>query len=143
LTCALIILALYRFNAGVQTKKIFIHSHKKLYEQGTHAWEPWGVRVSNIGERWRTKALSQGVTRRCRLSWLSYSPRISSPNAGGGWGDCGVSANEYSCAHHVTWSPNKLWRSNSIFNLSKCMPLLRCATGCWPPTPFLYSSEGR
>jgi hypothetical protein len=29
----------------------------------------------------------------------------------------GVSANEYSCAHHVTWSPNKLWRSNSIFNL--------------------------
>jgi hypothetical protein len=22
-----------------------------------------------------------------------------------------VSANEYSCAHHVTWSPNKLWRS--------------------------------
>jgi hypothetical protein len=29
----------------------------------------------------------------------------------------GVSANEYSCAHHVTWSPNKLRRSNSIFNL--------------------------
>jgi hypothetical protein len=20
-------------------------------------------------------------------------------------------------SHHVTWSPNKLWRSNSIFNL--------------------------
>jgi hypothetical protein len=35
-----------------------------------------------------------------------------------GEGECGVSANEYSCAHHVTlWSPNKLWRSNSIFNL--------------------------
>jgi hypothetical protein len=30
---------------------------------------------------------------------------------------CGVLANEYSCAHHVTWSPNKLWRSTSIFNL--------------------------
>jgi hypothetical protein len=30
---------------------------------------------------------------------------------------CGVSANEYSCAHHVTWSPNKLWRSTSIFNI--------------------------
>jgi hypothetical protein len=27
------------------------------------------------------------------------------------------SANEYSCAHHVTWSPNKLWRSTSKFNL--------------------------
>ncbi len=35
---------------------------------------------------------------------------------GGGW-SCGVSANEYSCAHHVTWSANKLWRSTSIFNL--------------------------
>jgi hypothetical protein len=30
---------------------------------------------------------------------------------------CGFLANEYSCAHHVTWSPNKLWRSNSIFYL--------------------------
>ncbi len=28
-----------------------------------------------------------------------------------------VSANEYSCAHHLTWSPNKPWRSNSIFNI--------------------------
>jgi hypothetical protein len=27
-----------------------------------------------------------------------------------------VSANEYSCAQS-TWSPNKLWRSNSIFHL--------------------------
>ncbi len=26
-------------------------------------------------------------------------------------GSCGVSANENSCAHRVTWSPNKLWRS--------------------------------
>ncbi len=32
-------------------------------------------------------------------------------------GSCGVSANEYSFAHHVTWSTNKLWRSTSIFNL--------------------------
>ena len=30
---------------------------------------------------------------------------------------CGVSANKNSCTHHVTWSPNKLGRSNSIFNL--------------------------
>jgi hypothetical protein len=36
---------------------------------------------------------------------------------GGGEGGCRVSANENSCAHHVTWSPNKLWRSNSIFKL--------------------------
>ncbi len=32
-------------------------------------------------------------------------------------GSYGVSANENSCAHHVTWGPNKLWRSNSIFKL--------------------------
>jgi hypothetical protein len=32
-------------------------------------------------------------------------------------GSCGFSANEYNCAHHVTWSPNKL--STSIFNLWK------------------------
>ncbi len=35
----------------------------------------------------------------------------------GGGGGVWVSANEYSCAHHVTWSPNKLWSSTSIFNL--------------------------
>jgi hypothetical protein len=34
---------------------------------------------------------------------------------GGMEGCCGVSANDYSCAHHVTWSPNKLWRSNSYY----------------------------
>ncbi len=47
------------------------------------------------------------------------APSYTSPNAGGwgGGGGCGVSANEYSCAHHVTWSPNKLWRSTSIFTL--------------------------
>jgi hypothetical protein len=39
-----------------------------------------------------------------------------SPNAGEE-GGCGVSANENSCAHRVTWSPNKFGRSNSIFNL--------------------------
>ncbi len=32
-------------------------------------------------------------------------------------GSYGVSANECSCAHHMTWSPNKLWKSTSILNL--------------------------
>ncbi len=33
-----------------------------------------------------------------------------------GWGGGGlrILSNEYSCTHHVTWSPNKLGRSNSI-----------------------------
>ncbi len=39
-------------------------------------------------------------------SALVYKPKCG--------GDCGVSANENSGARHVTWSPNKLWRSNSI-----------------------------
>ncbi len=46
-----------------------------------------------------------------------------SPNAGGEVVGCWVSANENSYAHHVTWSPNKLWISNSIFNLC-CGPNL-------------------
>jgi hypothetical protein len=59
------------------------------------------------------------VTKRCRLSWLTNSAlviRVQMRREGGG-GSCRVSANDYSCAHHVTWSPNKLWRSTSIFNL--------------------------
>jgi hypothetical protein len=53
--------------------------------------------------------LQQGVTRRCRLSLLTNSAVVYESNCGG-MGGSGVSANEYSCAHHVTWSPNKLWR---------------------------------
>ncbi len=50
------------------------------------------------------------------LSWPT-APSYMSPNAGVGWGGgvCGVSSNEYSTAVHR--SPNKLWRSNSVFNL--------------------------
>jgi hypothetical protein len=61
-----------------------------------------------------------GVTKRCSLSLLSSNALVDESQCGGmggGGGGCGVSANEYSSAHHVTWSPNKLWRSTSIFNL--------------------------
>ncbi len=41
----------------------------------------------------------QGVKKRCRLSWLTNSALVYEPNCEGrGWG-CGVSANEYNCAH--------------------------------------------
>jgi hypothetical protein len=43
-----------------------------------------------------------------------YLPRIR-VQMRSDWGG-GVSANEYSCAHHVTWGPNILQRSASIFN---------------------------
>ncbi len=51
------------------------------------------------------------------LCW-PIAPKDMSPN-GGGWGggDCGVSANEYSYAHHVTWSPNKLWISTVYLHI--------------------------
>ncbi len=50
----------------------------------------------------------------------------------GAWGRCGVSANEYCWAHHVTWSPNKLWRSNSVFNPWKVQigHDLNCSLAC-------------
>ena len=56
----------------------------------------------------------QGVTKRCRLSWL-YEPKC------GGRG--GVAGSQpMSTAEHR--SPNKLWRSNSIFNLCAFSSLL-------------------
>ncbi len=50
------------------------------------------------------------------LSW-PIVPSYMSPNAGGG-----VSGSQRmsTAVHMFTWSPNKLWRSNSIFNL--CPP---------------------
>ncbi len=59
------------------------------------------------------KGLQRDVVYLCWPIATSYTSR----NAGGwgGGGGCGVSANEYRCAHHVTWSPNKL--STSIINL--------------------------
>jgi hypothetical protein len=59
----------------------------------------------------------QGVIKRCRLPLLTNSTLLIRVQMRGEGGSCGVPANEYSCAHHVTWSPNKLWRSTSIFNL--------------------------
>jgi hypothetical protein len=41
---------------------------------------------------------AQGVTQRCRLSWLTNSALIYEPKCGGG-GSCGVSANECSCTY--------------------------------------------
>ncbi len=44
---------------------------------------------------------------RCAYRGWPIAPSFTRPNAGGGGGlRCGISANEYSCAHHVTWSPN-------------------------------------
>jgi hypothetical protein len=53
----------------------------------------------------------QGVTRRCRLSWLTNSALIYEPKCGGRGGELrGLSQWVQLCK----WSPNKLWRPNSI-----------------------------
>jgi len=79
----------------------------------------WGKREYRIHSFRRfSKHAIRVVTRRCRLSMLTNSaPRIWAQM----WGEwvAGVSANDNSCAHHVTWSPNELWRYNFIFIL--CM----------------------
>jgi hypothetical protein len=57
----------------------------------------------------------QGVTKKGRLSWLTNSALVYEPKCGGG-GGCGVSGvRPMGTAVHR--SPNKLWRSNFIFNL--------------------------
>jgi hypothetical protein len=49
-----------------------------------------------------TPGSNQGVTKRCRLSWLTNSAlvyEIKCWGRGGGGGGCGISVNEYSSAH--------------------------------------------
>jgi hypothetical protein len=55
----------------------------------------------------------QMVTKRCRLAWLTNSALVYEPKCGGRGGFAG--SQPVSTAVHR--SPNKLWRSNSIFNL--------------------------
>jgi hypothetical protein len=97
----------------------------------------------------------QGVTKRCRQSLLTNSALVIRVQMQGEGGSCGVSANENSCAHHVTWSPNILWRSISIFNLWAVAypggmhrmhvhpPTPPCASPPWPcACPPLPSLKG-
>ncbi len=61
---------------------------------------------------------NQGITKRCHLSWLTNSALICEPKCGGG-GSRGLSHWVQLC----TWSPKKLWRSNSIFSLFRKLKL--------------------
>jgi hypothetical protein len=69
--------------------------NKELQREGS-----FGVSLRNA---------TRGVTTRCCLSWQTNSAQMRGEG-------CEVSSNEYSCTVY-TWSPNKLWRSNSIFYL--------------------------
>ncbi len=78
-------------------------------------WPGTSSRRTSPCSRTGEEEQKQGITKRCRLSLLTNSALVIRVQMGGG--GCGVSANEYRCSHHVTWSPNKLWRSTSLFNL--------------------------
>ncbi len=75
---------------------------------------------SSLNEMSTDQPGNRGVGQTRGLQWdIVYlgwpiAPSNVSPNRGEG-GSCGVSANVYSCTVHR--SPNKLRRSNSIFNL--------------------------
>jgi hypothetical protein len=56
---------------------------------------------------------NQGVTKGCRLSWLTNSVLVYEPKCGGEGGVAGSQP----MGTAVHWSPNKLWRTNSIYNL--------------------------
>jgi hypothetical protein len=70
-------------------------------------------------------AMVQGVTKRCRLSLLTNSALVIQVQMRGEGRSCG--ANEYSCAQHVTWSLNKLWRSTSILTYAEVEISYMCA----------------
>ncbi len=57
--------------------------------------------------------VKQGAAKRCRLSWLTNSTLVYEPNCGGREGVAGSQPMSTAAVHR---SPNKLWRSNSIFN---------------------------
>ncbi len=57
----------------------------------------------------------QGETRRCRLSWLTNSALVYEPKYRGR-GERGE-GELWGLSQWVHYSPNKLWRCNSIFNL--------------------------
>ncbi len=62
---------------------------------------------------------TMGVTKTCRLSWLTNSTLVYEPKCGGG-GSCLVSANEYSCTHGAQINFGDL---NSIFNRNSLKPV--------------------
>ncbi len=124
----MIVYVLFVHKKSVPMRKVYYY-HKKLKKKkktifsGFFRWVFWvgflgGFLIANPVSRGRLMVCeSQGVTKRCRLSLLTNNTLVYESQCGGMGVGCGVSSNDYSCEHHVTWSPNKLWRSTSIFNL--------------------------
>jgi hypothetical protein len=71
------------------------------------------ARRNKCSKKKRMIHFNQGVTKRCRLSWLTNSDTVYEPQCGGG----GCVGSQPMSTLLCTWSRNKLWRSNSISNL--------------------------
>ncbi len=67
-------------------------------QMGGHwlSWMASGLVVISLGSNPWWMRSSQGVTKRCRLSWLTKALSYMSPNAGGG-GSCGPQPMRISC----------------------------------------------
>ncbi len=98
-------------HAFTTTFSIFFQSR---YNTNTHlAWLPFRRSATNC-----VLTFSQGVPKRCGLSWQTNSALVF------GWaqmrGGVGLSLSPW--VQMCTWSPKKHWRSSSIFGL--CFSLL-------------------
>ncbi len=97
---------------------------------------PYGRQTAIINElrhTLMTRGLhyTQGVTKRCRLSWLTNSALVYEPI-------CGMKGElrglrQWAQLYELNNRPNKLWRSNSIFNLW-LHPM------SYPPHPMSYGT---
>ncbi len=81
----------------------------------------WSVKLYHLlsivhwFDAWKSpKYIKQGVTKRCRLSWLTNSALVYEPKCGGKGGGLRVLSQWWQLC---TWSSNKLRRSSSIFIL--------------------------
>jgi hypothetical protein len=71
----------------------FTHFHPENPEA-----QPKNLAARRIIIHPQTESSRQGVTKICRLSWLTNGALVYEPKCAGG-GGCGVSANEYISAH--------------------------------------------
>jgi hypothetical protein len=76
-------------------------------------------------------AETQGVIKRCRLSWLTNSALVYESKCGG-MEEVAGSQPVITAVHHVTWSPNKLWRANSLLKYFTYTETLQ------PPSPRIW-----
>jgi hypothetical protein len=112
---------------------MIVRRYRRLYRPaGKMSWIGRSIYWQTSMDKW-TYIEAWGLQRDVVCLCWPMSPSYTSPNAGDSGGCSRVSANEYSCAQHVTWSPNKLWRSTSILNL-----WLRRDLGPQPKRRFYY-----